>query len=115
MSNVKTKNLQKKRDALLAELSSLSGLLHGSWLERYSVCSRSNCKCHSGERHGPRRYLIVNEQGRQRQKYIPNACVEQALKGIEQYRRLQNIIMRITEINLTLLKENKSHESSSKH
>lgn len=94
-----------ERVRLLAELGTLSRLLHGSWVERYSVCSRAGCKCRRGERHGPRRYLVVNEAGRQRQKYVQNSRVEAALKGLSQYRRLQEIVDRITHINLALMKE----------
>lgn len=94
-----------ERVRLLAELGTLSRLLHGSWVERYSVCSRAGCKCRRGERHGPRRYLVVNEAGRQRQKYVQNSRVEAALKGLSQYRRLQEIVERITHINLALMKE----------
>ena len=105
MQKENIKILQKERSRLLAELGALSQILHGSWIERYSVCSRKNCKCHHGERHGPRHYLVVNDSGRQRQKYVPNSCVSQALKGLAQYRRLQEIIDRLTHLNLTLMKE----------
>jgi len=95
----------EERRSLLEELATLSLLLQGSWVERYSVCSRAGCKCHSGERHGPRHYLIINEDGQQRQKYVPNSQVVVALEGLEQYRRLRKIIERITQLNLALMKE----------
>ena len=106
--STKTKmKLQDERASLLAELATLSQLLHGSWVERYSVCARPDCECHSGKRHGPRRYLVVNEAGRQRQKYSANSQVSVALEGIGQYRRLQEIVERITHLNLALMKEKK--------
>jgi hypothetical protein len=110
MSNHSSKKLVEERAALLAELGTLSELLHGSWVERYSLCSNRNCKCHRGERHGPRRYLVVLEGGRQRQKYVPNSQVSAALEGLEQHRRLREIVDRITQINLALMKEDK-HEA----
>lgn len=70
--------LKVKRKELLEELSTLTQVLHGSWVERYSVCSRSNCKCKRGQKHGPRRYLVINEKGKQKQKYIPNLQVDAA-------------------------------------
>jgi hypothetical protein len=94
-----------ERARLLLELATLSRLLQGSWVERYSVCSRVNCKCHSGDRHGPRHYLVVNEDGQQRPKYVPNSQVEAAMEGLEQYRRLREITERITQLNLALMKE----------
>ena len=56
MNKKKTSPLEK-RDALLAEMASLRGLLNGSLVQRYSTCSRKNCACHTGKRHGPRLYL----------------------------------------------------------
>jgi len=108
MSIGTAKKLFEERARLLAELGTLSRLLHGSWVERYSVCSRENCKCRRGDRHGPRRYLVVNEAGRQRQKYVANAHVQVALEGIAQYRRLREIVDRITQINLTVMKDAKT-------
>jgi hypothetical protein len=110
MSNKTVKELRKERAELLAELATLSRLLHGSWVERYSVCSRPDCKCRRGERHGPRHYLVVNETGRQSQKYVANSQVEAAMEGLAQHRRLQEIVDRITQLNLALMKENE-HES----
>ena len=111
MSSTPSKNeLLKTRTKLLAELGALSQLLHGSWVERYSVCSRADCKCHRGERHGPRHYLVIHEAGRQRQKYVPNSQRDVAKAGIAQYHRLQEIIDQITKINLALMQEC-AHES----
>ena len=105
MSNEKAKLLIAERGELLDELGTLSRVLHGSWVERFSTCSRSSCKCHEGKRHGPRRYLVINEDGRQRQKYIPNAQVHAALEGVQQHHRLLEIVDKITRINLALMKE----------
>ena len=104
MSNLNIQKLKEERAQLLDELVTLSQMLHGSWVERYSVCSRPNCKCRQGERHGPRRYLVVNEAGRQRQKYIPNAQVDAVREGIKQHARLKSIVDRITDININLIR-----------
>jgi hypothetical protein len=105
MSTRKTEQLLAQRKALLTELSTLSHLIHGSSFKRYSTCSRENCACHTGQRHGPRHYLVINEKGRQRQKYLPAAQVPHVAGGIEQYHRLQEIVDEITQINLALIKE----------
>ena len=100
-----TDGLLEERCRLLSELSALAGMLHGSWVERYSVCSRPGCRCKSGERHGPRHYLVIRKEGRQRQKYVPNSQVAAARKGVAAYQRVGEIVERITEINLSLMKE----------
>jgi hypothetical protein len=104
MSN---QQLIKERTELLQEMSSLSLLLHGSWIQRFSTCTRTACKCHAGKKHGPRHYLVINENGYQRQKYIPNAFVKHAQEGLVQDKRLREIVERITQINLALMKEGK--------
>lgn len=110
MSTGKLEKMQAERDQLLLEITSLTQLMHGSFVERYSVCSRPGCKCHQGERHGPRRYLVVYENSRQRQKYVPNACVEAVLEGLAQDRRLREIVARLTLLNLAIIKD-KRHET----
>jgi len=105
MSNSTVKKLLKERAQLLAQIGTLAHMLHGSWVERFSVCSRTNCRCHQGDRHGPRHYLVVCEHGRQRQKYVPNSQVVAAKKGRHAYSRLCEIVDRITTINLALMKE----------
>jgi hypothetical protein len=105
MSNKTLKKLLDERTRLLAELATLPHMLHGSWVERYSVCSRPGCRCHSGHRHGPRHYLVVREDGRQRQKYVPNSQADAARAGLAEYQRACGIVDRITQINLTLINE----------
>jgi len=105
MSNKNTEKLLKERTGLLAELGTQSRMLHGSWVKRFSVCSRPNCRCHSGDKHGPRHYLVVSENGRQRQKYVPNSQAAAAQEGLSEYKRVCEIIDRITHINLALMKE----------
>ena len=105
MSSKTLKELLDERTWLLAELSTLPRMLHGSWVERFSVCSRPGCQCHSGHRHGPRHYLVVREGGRQRQKYVPNSQVTAAQAGLAEYRRVREIVDQVTRINLMLMKE----------
>jgi len=102
MSSLQIDQLLTQRSSLLEDLSTLSHLIHGSWFKRFAICSRANCSCHAGKRHGPRYCLVIHEKGRQRQKYVPNAQVPAAKDGIEQYHRLQEIVDEITPINLTL-------------
>jgi len=99
-----TKSLLNKRASLLAEISGMTDILHGSWVERYSTCSRKDCDCHTGARHGPRFYVVVLEEGRQRQKYVPNSQVDAAKSGIARAGELQKIVREVTTINIELLR-----------
>jgi len=96
--------LLQRREDLLAEVARMRDILHGSWLERYSTCSQKDCDCHKGHRHGPRFYVVVLKDGRQRQKYVPTSQVDAARRGIARHHQLQECIREITAINLELLR-----------
>ena len=82
----------------------MADILHGSWVERTSTCARKECDCHKGKRHGPRFYVVVLENGRQRQKYVPNSQAVAAKRGIARARELQEIVREVTAINIELLR-----------
>lgn len=103
--NKKKASPAEKRDALLAEMASLRDLLNGSLVQRYSTCSRKNCACHTGKRHGPRLYLAATGEGGQRQTYIPAACADRAAEGVAQGKRLRAIVRELTALNLRLLRD----------
>jgi len=105
MSNKTVNQLLAERQRLLSRISDLGDALHGSIVERYSTCSRPTCRCHQGEKHGPRYYLAVNEAGRQRQKYIRDADLERARQGVAHYHQLQKLLDQLTHTNLAILRE----------
>jgi len=105
MSNKKIENLVAEREDLFSKLSALPHIIHGSVVERYTVCSRLNCKCRQGKRHGPIMCVVVNENGRQRQKYIPKQMHRLARLYVDEYKQALEIMDRISAINLQLLSE----------
>jgi len=96
--------LLRQRCRLLNQLADLPLLLHGSYLERFSTCSRPNCRCHDGQKHGPRSYLVVYRDQAQRQVYLPLSQIKAARRGIAQYQRLLKIVDQLTTINIQLLR-----------
>jgi len=104
--------LLRERAQLLQTLTQLSSLLKGSFFERYSTCSRPNCRCHSGHKHGPRSYLVIGQNKTQRQLYIRRDVAHSVRIGVDQYRRLLEIAERVTAINLELLKAGLFGESA---
>ena len=104
LSNKKIAALRRERKRLLRELSDIQLLVRGTYLERFSTCSRPNCACHKGKRHGPRSYVVVTREKKQRQVYIPKDQVEAVRKGVAQYHKLLEIVDRVTSINLELMR-----------
>jgi hypothetical protein len=108
--NNKKVSLFEKRDALLAEMTSLRDLLNGSLVQRFSTCTRKKCACHTdtAKRHGPRLYLSTTGEEGQRQAYIPVACAAEAAAGVAQGKRLRAIVRELTALNLQLLREKRT-------
>jgi hypothetical protein len=112
LSGKEKRSLLRERQKLLSELSRLSLIIHGSYFERYSTCSRPGCACHKGERHGPRAYLAGRAEGKPRQHYIRKSQAGAVRKGIEQYRRMLEMAERISDINLELARAGRLDEKS---
>lgn len=109
--NMKTRRLVERRQRLLQELASLSLLTHGSYLERFSTCVRKNCSCHQGQKHGPRAYVVVYRDGKQRQVYVPKDQLKLVRKGLRQHERAIKLMRQVTDINLRLMREGVLEES----
>ena len=103
--------LQQRRQKLLGKAASLWLLICGSCFERFSTCSRPQCTCHKGQRHGPRTYVVVREQKTQKQHYVPREQVKTVEKGIRQYHRLLEIVSEVTRINLELMRRSALNET----
>ena len=104
LSDEQAASLRAERNQLLEELSRLSLLIHGSYFERYSTCSRRGCACHQGKRHGPRGYVALRSAGRPAQHYVRRSQVSAVQKGVAQYQRLLQVADRMTEVNLELMR-----------
>jgi len=113
LKKTRMKALRRERRKLLDELASLSRLIRGSFVERFSTCSRPRCACHAGRRHGPRFYVAVTQRRAQRQHYVPQQQVDAVREGIAQYHRLLDILDRLTAINLQLMRGGGFHEFDS--
>lgn len=74
--------LNKKRWELLENIMSSGKLLTASFYERFTKCSSPNCKCASGELHGPFPWIYQNLKG---QKLISTSCVADKVEDARQF------------------------------
>lgn len=109
--NASSKKLVAKRRRLLQKLEALTLLVHGSYLERFSTCSRADCACHQGKKHGPRRYVVIHRDKRQRQVYVPQEQVALIRKGLRQHEQALALLREVTDINLKLMRDGLLEES----
>ena len=105
MSKKPTNGVLLKRQRLLRQLAGLSLLLEGSYIERFSTCVRKQCACHKGQKHGPRSYVVIYRDQKQRQVYVPQAQRRAVRQGLRQQQQLQALVQAITDLNLQLMRE----------
>ena len=98
------KELEAEKALLMNEMSGCGELVHGSLFSHYQTCSRPGCKCHAGERHGPVTCLSIVRDGRKCQQYVPRCLEASAAAAVASYNRLLDLVDRISEINLALLR-----------
>jgi hypothetical protein len=79
-------------------------LMRGSYLERFSTCVRPQCECHRGKKHGPRAYLVLSRDSKQRQTYVPQAQQDAVRRGLDQYGKLEVLVQAVTDINVQLMR-----------
>jgi len=95
--------LEKRRDALVAELRSLGNLMRGSLVQTKVRCGRKGCVCESGEKH-VKVHLSVNLNGRTRGCYVGQSREETVSVLLREYQRAWRIIGDLTAVNLELLR-----------
>lgn len=103
MDILKRIQLEKRHDALLAELRSLGNFMRGSLVQTKVKCGRKGCVCESGEKH-VKVHLSVNLNGRTRGCYVGQAREAAVSALLMEYQRAWKIIGDLTEVNLELLR-----------
>lgn len=96
--------LLQRRERLLRKLAALNLVVHGSYIERFSACARKQCACHQGDKHGPRSYVVIYRNARQRQVYVPQEQVRAVRQGLRQDEQAADLLRKITDINLALMR-----------
>ena len=107
--------LRKRREGLTKILPPLSDILRGSLMERYMTCGNPSCKCARGDRHGPVWYLSVTlDQSHRSGSTVAADQVEQVRQWIENYHRVKEHLVKISDINRELLRRQKNRNKPKK-
>jgi hypothetical protein len=94
----------RKRDTLAAQLSSPSGVLRGSLLQR-TVHHSSGClKCARGEGHPLWVLTVGYPGGKTRQVSLRPDQAPQVRKALQEYRKFKRSLEAISELNQFLLR-----------
>ena len=87
----------------LGRLLARKGLVRGTLTVRHRVCGRPNCRCARGEKHASL-YLVSSQKGQSRQIYIPREKEAQAREWVANYQLARELLERISEKYLSLLR-----------
>src|SRR5271168_2476614 len=107
----------RKRDKLAAQLSSATGVLRGSVLQRTLHHSSGCSKCACGEGHPLWVLTVGYPGGKTRQVSLRPEQIPQVRKAIQDYRDFKQALESISELNRFLLRldreESKNEERES--
>lgn len=98
--------LRKERDDVFKQMFKYRGAIRGTITGIYKMCSNKECECHSTnrEKHGLGYYISSSHQGRTRMIYVPSLILKEAKKRTEDYKKVMELIERISEINSEIFK-----------
>jgi hypothetical protein len=99
--------LRQRKGFLLSQLKVRPDFLRASLVERFSRCGKANCHCHhGGDKHGPFYYLTQCLAVGNVNKFLlkTHAQAQAARSAIEHYRRFQEQLEELSQINAELLR-----------
>ena len=86
---------ERRLRSQLNRLLSRRGVIHGSLIRRWRVCGKPHCKCTRGELHEGL-YLVVTEQGKPRQLYVPKEWEQTVQRWIDDYGKARKLMDEIS-------------------
>ncbi len=114
LSRKSTLSLRQRKAALAGQIKVDPGLLRASYVERFSVCGKKQCRCHhGGAKHGPFYYFTQSLGTGRVNKFLLKAEVQQkaAQEGIAHFRRLHEQLEELSQINSELLRRRERIQS----
>jgi len=81
----------------LARLVHGAGLIRGTLAVRERLCGKANCRCARGQRHVSL-YLVVSEEGKPRQLFIPRSLEPVVRRWVSQYQRTRELLEEISRM-----------------
>jgi len=82
-------------------------VIRGTLLRRQRVCGKPRCKCTRGLKHEGL-YLVVSENGKPRQFYVPKELEAVVQQWVQDYRRARELMEGISRIYWDKLHDRRS-------
>ena len=100
----KMSSKERQLRSRLKQIISSQAMIRGSLLYRERSCGRANCKCAQGQKH-PALYLVVSENARQRQIFVPKFLEAEVRLWVAQYQRMRKLGEELSRIYLNKLEK----------
>ena len=107
LSRKSTLALGQRKALLVGQIKIDSDLLRASYVERFSVCGKKQCRCRqSGAKHGPFYYFTQSLGVGRVNKFLLKTDAQQkdAQQGIAHFRQLHEQLEELSQINSELLR-----------
>lgn len=99
--NAKNRLLQYRRQ-ILSLMTGQAKVIRGTLVLMKRVCGNKRCRCSRGQKHESL-YISQSRKGITRMVYIPRQDEAKVRQYTENYKRIKNLLNKISEINLKLL------------
>jgi hypothetical protein len=94
---------QRRRKRLLGEIQELAvAAIFGTASSTYRCCGNPGCRCQKGgPKHGPHVYVSYRDRdaGKTTGYYVPQVAQAEVQRGIAAWRRLQECLRELAELN----------------
>ena len=104
MVNMKIKTLLKKQKKLISELAGCGNFVEGSLAKYDRICGTKTCQCRSGGKKHPAMFFTWKEKGKTKSLYVPVSMEEEAVTMHKNYKKLKEIMKKLTEVNKMILR-----------
>jgi len=102
--DISLNRLVKERNSLVGKLAGYKHILRGTLVNRGNICGKPGCKCKRGFLHGPYYYLAHRSLKGANMIFLNKTKLPHAKKGLEEYKRLTELIYKVSEINFKILR-----------
>lgn len=104
VSHSKMTSRERKLRSRLNQIIRSRAIIRGALLYRERSCGRANCRCAQGQKH-PALYLVVSENARQRQIFVPKFLQTEVRLWVAHYQRMRKLAEELSRIYLSKLKK----------
>lgn len=96
------RQLGEEHSAVLDELLASDSMVIGSFFEVYKTCTKPNCRCQRGEKHGPFGAISYSINGKVHHRVVREKDRSTIAKDVGNYKKFQKNRKRLRKIEKTL-------------